>query len=543
MISVDVDSKGKVVVQTPIHKSSIGRRIPGARWSAARKLWYAQPTRLVLEYIAREVAPIASDVSEAIVDMLAVDNRPKIRQFLPTYRFRTTPYKHQGPGTAHMYGRNAAAVFAEPGTGKTKITVDACSALFLAGSITHVLVLCPLSVRSTWKREWAVHSPVVNDVELLGKSMPKFNTKSLRVLVVGIESVSRGRAYELAAEFVLSSGGNIATVVDEAHLIKNHSAKRTQNITNLGHASRHRYILTGTPVSNSLMDYYSQFYFLDPDIIGLPDFYSFRDRYAVMGGYENRQVVGYQNVEELMQSVEPYIFRAKKSECLDLPPKTYQIREVPMLPEQQRFYDKLKANKQAGSVITENVLDLHLRLHQVAGGFEPVVDESGSVALKATWGYPPKIAELMNVLDDAGGQSAIIWCTYRHEICEVAAVLREKYGRGQVVEIHGGISEVDRQKSVDAIQEGNARYIVGTASAGGVGITLTAATLVVYYSNTFSYINRVQSEDRAHRSGQTRKVTIVDLVTPNSIDQSVLAALEAKTDLATWVASGVGRLL
>jgi len=431
----------------------------------------------------------------------------------------------------------------QPGTGKTKATIDALCEQVRAGDVEALLVACPLSVRRTWLDQLAEHmtldyTPLLLDTRKQAAYRDWLEQPhTLPVLIVGVESFASGRAAELAELFVRRPA-KTAMIVDEAHLIKNHSTNRTRACWELGRHCVRRYELTGTPTANSLIDLYAQFEFLHPDIIGCGDYYTFRDRYCVMGGYEGKQIVGYQNTDELMAAIAPYVFRAKKSECLDLPPKIYEKRYVQLTAEQRKHYDTAKRAKlittASGSLSIKSALEKALRLSQITSGIIPIEDPAQPGVYRYESTPSPKIAELLAIADDTD-ESMIVWCAYRDEVDHVVRALQHRYGCDQVVQIHGGIKEADRHAAVEAMQARRARFLVGTAATGGVGITVTASTIVVYMSNTFKYVDRVQSEDRAHRAGQTHKVTIIDVIAENTIDEDVVAALAVKQDLADWL--------
>jgi len=525
MVKVLIRGKNIVVSCSPEHSRTI-RRIPAAAWSKTIDAWVIRPSKVAWETLAALPGVEFDGCSTSVYEATAVKDEMPWPNW---YRPKTVPYSHQMLGSAKIFGRRESAIFAEPGTGKTKMAIDAMSAKYSSGLIDRVLVVCPKSVRAVWSREFAAHCPVTHSVQVFApRSKPPGS--GLQVLVVSSEGMSTKNSFDAAYQF--ARGGRCAMVVDEAHMFKTHDANRSENARTVADLCASVTIMTGTPIGNSLVDLYSQFAILNPNIIGYPNFYTFCERYCIFGGYENRKVVGYENENELMEQIAPYVFKAFKADCLDLPPKVYQRRTVEMVPAQKAKYNELKGSLRLDGLETSTPLDLMLRLHQIAGGSLPSVTDG--VTTYEDIGNA-KIAELLNIAEDCAGQSIIVWCAYRHEVNRVVDTLAAQYGRHSVVEIHGGIDEKGRAESVAAIQSRTARFLVGIAASGGVGVTATAASVVVYYSNNFSYINRVQSEDRAHRIGQTRTVTIVDLVAAGTIDETILEALDAKTDLARWV--------
>lgn len=525
--------RGKnLFVSCPTAQNHIIRKIPTAAWSTTIGAWVIRPSKVAWGILSSIPGVEFDGCAESIYGATKIKDEI---QWPNWYRPKTEPYSHQLNGSAKIFGRRESAIFAEPGTGKTKMAIDGVSAKYSAGEIDRVLILAPKSVRAVWFREFEAHCPVtysiaVNGVKSKLNSKPRPN--GLEVLVVSSEGMSKHAAFAAAYDF--ARGSRCAMVVDEAHMFKTHNASRSKNAKTVADMCCSVTIMTGTPIGNSLVDLYSQFAILDLNIIGYPNYYTFAERYCVFGGYENRKIVGYEHEDELMKSIEPYVFKAFKEDCLDLPPKVYQRRDITMTPAQKSRYAELAKNLRLEGIETTNSLDLMLRLHQIAGGFLP--QTAGSKTEYENIG-DGKMSELINIAEDCEGQSIIVWCAYRHEIDHVVTRLRMRFGKSSVVEIHGGIDEKGRAESVSSIQSGEARFLVGVASSGGVGITATAASVVVYYSNNFSYINRVQSVDRAHRIGQTRTVTVIDLVTEGTIDETVLMALDEKTDLAHWVST------
>ena len=216
------------------------------------------------------------------------------------------------------------------------------------------------------------------DVCILDTGKPKafdewnVSAGAFKILIVGTESLAAGSAMQFASKFVAVST-RVGMIVDEAHMIKNHSAVRSKNCVKLGNSAAYKVIMTGTPVANGPMDVFMQFEFLDPNIIGIGDFYSFRNRYAIMGGFEQRQVVGYQNLSELIELISPFVYQVRKSEVLsELPPKVYETREISMTDEQKRLYRELaKKNKAVTGdrgIMVKTVLERMLRLQEVTGG-------------------------------------------------------------------------------------------------------------------------------------------------------------------------------
>jgi len=474
------------------------------------------------------------------------------------YSFKTQPRGYQRKALDLAYGKNSFAFYMDMGTGKTKTSLDLFAAYFLDQKIDRLLIVTKFSTRKNWEREIGIHLPLQADTMILNttraKAFEDWNTSvdgRLKVLIVGTESLAAGNAILYAEKFV-SVSTRVGMVVDEAHMIKNHSAVRSKNCLKLGRHAAYRLVMTGTPVANGPMDVYMQFEFLDSNIIGIGDFYSFRNRYAIMGGYEQKEIVGYQNMEELIELIAPFVYQVRKSEVLsELPPKVYETREVKMTDEQRRLYKDIAKRDQTVSgdrgITVKSVLERMLRLQEITGGVityerNPDMWNPQKFEHCRIPGANPKIDELLSIAEESE-VSTIVWCRFLEEIRIVVGALQVRYGRGAVVEIHGGVGEEDRDRNVQELfQTKKARFLVGNATTGGVGLNMTAAELVVYYSNSFSFTDREQSEDRAHRIGQQKSVTYIDLVAEGTVDAVVAQALREKKDVSEFVRTSINTI-
>tara|TARA_R110001606_G_scaffold66896_1_gene153571 strand:- start:1871 stop:2770 length:900 start_codon:yes stop_codon:yes gene_type:complete len=288
------------------------------------------------------------------------------------------------------------------------------------------------------------------------------------------------------------------------------------------------------------MDLYSQSTFLSPDLLGYTSFYSFQNRYAQlvnrkMGARTFRQVVGYQNLEELTRNVNEFSYRVLKKECLDLPDKVYQRREVELTSEQKKVYKELQdyATAELDSrdiVSVTSVLTQILRLHQVVCGFVKN-DEGIEVEVKSN-----RLDELINILQEVQGKT-IIWANYQYDIKRILKTLHNIAGVDSVATYYGETPDEERQEIIRRFQDPNSAliYLISNTQTGGYGITLTEASNVIYYSNNYDLEKRLQSEDRAHRIGQTNKVTYIDLVAKGTVDEKIVKALRNKLNLAQEV--------
>ena len=328
--------------------------------------------------------------------------------------------------------------------------------------------------------------------------------------------------------------------VDESTTIKNPKAQRTKNLVKLALQSKYRRILTGFPVTQSPLDLYSQSEFLCAQLLGYSSFYTFQNHYAKvinrnMGQRTFRQVVGYQNLDELSNKVNQFSYRVLKKDCLDLPDKVYQKREVELTPEQKKVYNQIKdyaiAELESSEIVSvSSVLTQILRLHQVTCGFVKH-DQGEEIEIKNN-----RLEELLKILEEIQGKT-IIWANYQCDIKRILRTLHDIVGVDAVATYYGGTPEEERQPIIDRFQDPNSslQYLISNTQTGGYGITLHQASNVVYYSNNYDLEKRLQSEDRAHRIGQVNKVTYIDLISKDTVDEKIVKALRNKLNLAQEV--------
>ena len=467
------------------------------------------------------------------------------------YEFKTEPYAHQREALLKSWKQREYALFMEMGTGKSKVLIDNMAILYGKGAIDGTLIVAPKGVYRNWsEREIPIHLPdtVAHRIGVWNPAPKKKERDKLismfdvcdelKILVMNVEAFSTRKGVTFAERFILSC--RILLVVDESTTVKNPKAARTKALIKLARQTTYRRILTGFPITQSPLDLYSQSEILAPQMFGFSSFYSFQNHYGQVinrsfGARSFRQVVGYQNLEELSNKVDEFSFRVLKSECLDLPNKVYERRDVELTPQQRKMYKELKEYaitelENASLVSASNVLTQILRLHQVICGF--VKTDEG----KVTGIENNRLDELINVLGEMQGK-VIIWANYRHNIREIVRTLEELAGPDSVASYFGDTSEEEREETLRKFQDPDSDllYFVGNTQTGGYGITLTEARNVVYYSNNFDLEKRLQSEDRAHRIGQVNKVTYVDLVCKDTVDEKIVKALRNKLDLAQEV--------
>jgi len=441
------------------------------------------------------------------------------------------------------------AYFMEMGTGKTKVLIDNMSMLYDKGKVDGALIIAPKGVIKTWyEQELPAHLPnhIENVTVLWQPNITKGQQEkleslfeietALHILIMNVEALSTDKGVKFAAKFLNSH--KVIMAIDESTTIKTPTAKRTKNIIDLGKSAKYKRIMTGSPVTKNPLDLYSQCEFLDPYLLDFTSYYAFRNRYAEMKTMHLRgrsiQVIDeFKNLGELSDTVKTFSERILKEDCLDLPPKIFTKRHIILTGEQRKTYDQMKKAAMAvlnGKVTTTmTVLTQLMRLHQITCGHFTADD--GSVQLIEN----NRIKELMNVLEETEGK-AIIWANYQRDITNIIQNIVKVYGPGSVVDYYGLTPQEERQDNIRKFQsDPKCRFIVGTTATGGYGITLTTANTVIYYSNGYDLEKRLQSEDRAHRIGQTKSVTYVDLIAEDTVDEKIVKALRDKINIASEV--------
>ena len=465
------------------------------------------------------------------------------------YKFKTKPYKHQMTALEKSWHKETYAYFMEMGTGKTKVLIDNMAMLYDKGKIDGALIIAPKGVVKTWyEQEIPTHLPdhienvtVLWQPNITKKQQEKLESlfeieTALHILVMNVEAFSTEKGIKFASKFLNSH--KVLMAIDESTTIKTPTAKRTKNIIKLGNYSKYRRIMTGSPVTKNPLDLYTQCEFLDPFLLNHSSYYSFRNRYANMKTINVRgrsiQIVhAFQNLAELSEKLQGFSYRVLKEDCLDLPPKNWTKRHVNLSKEQQKVYDQMK--KEALAVLngkmtsTMTVITQLMRLQQITCGHF-VADDGSTQEIKNN-----RITELMEVLAETEGK-AIIWGHWQKDIQNIVDEIGKIYGPGSVVSYYGLTPQDERQDNIRRFQDNpECRFMVGTPSTGGYGITLTAANTVIYYSNGYDLEKRLQSEDRAHRIGQKKNVTYIDIICEDTVDEKIVKSLRKKINIASEV--------
>jgi len=466
------------------------------------------------------------------------------------YKFKTKPYAHQLTALEKSWDKTEYGYFMEMGTGKSKVLVDNMAMLYDKGKINGALIIAPKGVYNNWfTQEIPTHlaSHIQPTMVLWTASTSKTKDKEyqslfetghdLHILIMNVEALSTKKGLDFAAKFLRSHTTMLA--VDESTTIKNPTAKRTKSILQLGKQAEYRRILTGSPVTKSPLDLFTQCNFLNEFLLGFDSFYAFRNRYAHMiernfGGRRVQLVGSYKRLDELADNIKSFSYRVLKEDCLDLPDKIYTKREIELTDEQSKAYATMKSAALAslkGKMATApHVLTQMMRLHQITCGHLKN-DDGTTTTIKNN-----RMKELLSLLEEVEGK-VIIWANYIYDIENIVKNISEEYGADSIVQYYGAISSQDRADAIEKFQDpnSNARFFVGNPQTAGYGITLTAASNVIYYSNGYDLEKRLQSEDRAHRIGQTKSVTYIDLIAPKTVDEKIVKALRSKMDIANTI--------
>ena len=468
------------------------------------------------------------------------------------YKFKTKPFEHQKDALKKCWNKKAFAIFAEMGTGKTKIALDNACILYNKGQIDRLLVVAPKGTYMNWvDQEIPVHVPdyiekdvlawkpnITEKYELQLKAIRNPENFKLKIFVMNVESLSTKKGCYYAKLFLSSKA---MMIIDESTTIKNPQAKRTKNILELSKEAPYKRILTGSPVTQSPMDLWSQMDFLEPEILGQQSFYAFRTKYAVLitasaagGTHKFQKIVKFKNLKELGKLVSPHSYRILKKDCLDLPDKIFTKRIIELSDEQKKAYSEMKTSAitilKGEAATAVNVLTQLIKLHQITCGHMKT-DSGDIINLKNS-----RLDELMQILGETTGK-VIIWANYIHDINTIESAIKKEFGPTSYCTYYGATKQEDRQACINKFQDETnpVRFFIGNTQTGGYGITLTQASTVIYYSNNYDLEKRIQSEDRAHRIGQKNPVLYVDLVAKETVDEKIIQALRNKVNIASEI--------
>ena len=471
---------------------------------------------------------------------------------IETYNYKTEPYKHQRETLAKSAHKNLYALFLEMGLGKSKILLDNAAILFDQEKISGLLIVSPKGNLRNWDvHEVNKHLPdhIQRNVLVWQPNHTKQWLKDykemvegdsdgiLNIFLVNVEAFATVKACKFVEEFLVTHDAMMA--IDESTTIKNPKAKRTKHLIKLAPLADYRRILTGFPITKAPLDLYSQCYFLSPNLLGFSSYYAFSARYAItqarrMGSHSFQQIIGFQRLEELQESIKDFSIRKTKDQCLDLPAKVYTKRLVELTDEQKKAYATMK--QKALMVLenevftTVNVLTQIMRLQQIVAG--SLRNEDGeTIVLKNN-----RVRTVLDLLEETSGK-VVIFAVFQTDIQQLEKAIAEKFGENSVASYYGKTPQDERQRIIDKFQdsESELRYFISNPQTGGRGITLTEASTMIFYSNSYDLELRVQAEDRIHRIGQEKSCTYIDLVSENTVDEKILQNLLSKVKISNEI--------
>jgi hypothetical protein len=538
--------------------------MPGfAKWKDDQ--FFFEPTRMNVEWVEREF-PAAEWRCNHLKDVQNLRERElqSLRgahfELPPAddFEFKTTPMQHQIDAFMRSRDMKWFAYFMEMGTGKTKVFIDNAAYLWHNNLIDAVIVFAPNGVHEQFVTEQIpIHMPSDVAIDCLvyqsgGKkqyqqrkrAFLKPNLNKLRILTVNIEAMSHASGVHYLIEFLKSLGSPgserpIICGVDESTRIKNSNSIRSVNVRKIGACCAYRRLLSGSPVTKGVQDLFGQMQFLSSKILGFSSFYTFRNHFCLLkqGGTTTNHkgekksydsIAGFKNLEELQRKLAPYAHRVKKEDCLDLPPKVYMKREVPLNDQQKEMYRQLRSElllEFDGMELTAPLAAVRMtKLQQIVCGHIRFTDQQKLVEIPNI----PRIEALQEMVEDIDGQ-VIVWGRFQPDIDRMCKAL----GDFGVSRYDGLVSKEDREVSKRNFIEGKTRVFVSNPAVGATGLNLQCATYAIYYSNSFDAEHRWQSEDRCHRQGTTSKVTYIDMIAPHTIDSYILATLARKKDIAS----------
>lgn len=531
---------GRLIFKGNYQEGQVITCIAGRRWYPEDKVWELPLRDGIVDEVTISIpsVDVGPEVFEAM-DMRGVSAKllAQIKQDFSNAEpvspmpIRATPFKHQIAAYNFSASLPASALLMEQGTGKTLTTLAVIGRRYLDGQIKRVLIVAPAAVVPVWPQEFADYADYDYDIKVLDgpvKSRIKTLDSWQDSLYLQVAVTNYEGTWRMEDELKLWRPDMI--VCDESQRIKTPSSAQSKCLHRLGRLAKYRMILTGTPVTQGPMDFYSQYKFLAPEIFGV-NYTNFKARYMVMGGFEGRQIIGYQNMPELIQKAHSVAYRVTKAEALDLPEQIDQLLYCELEPKARRIYKDLLRDSVAeldnAQVITvSNALSQLLRLSQLTGGFIGHGDAAESVS-------QAKLKLLDDTLEDLlqAGKKVVIFARFTAEIKAIRQLLDSK--KVAFAWIAGEVDQSMRGDEVKRFQaDPDCQVFVAQTRTAGLGITLTAADTAIFYSLDYSFADYDQARCRIHRIGQRNTCTYIHLLAKDTVDSKVLQALQQKRSVA-----------
>lgn len=560
-----------IIVQTSFIDQYRTKQIPDAKYDRKEKAWVIPLVPMSCEVFVKEFDEELKEFphERSIIwrTFKSASLTPDKLPFPRSHVFKNQPMKHQWRALDECWGNKSHAFFMRMRTGKTFVSLIWAEELYLRGDIETLIVFAPTPLKSVWEDEISNHMSCEHDYYIVTSSNKGRlirwwinSTDNLKIIIIGIEAMSAGAASIIINRIVETFPEKMMVVVDESHYIKNMNSKRTDRILEVGRKVKYKAVLSGTPVTQDVIDLYSQFWFLNPAIIGIKSFYSFKNRYCVMGGFKGKKVIGYMNLKELMARLKPKTTVVSTEEAFpNLPERINQVIHVDLTAEQEKLLKSidtaLVAHQGDKFIDIDSVLEKMLRHQQICGGFFPyecgekrIIDQEGKERTKYTYctepvkGNNPKLSALMAIIESgANDQKYIIWAVFTDEIERLIVALSDEYGSLSVAPYYGKMSTNDLTISRRVFQnEASVRFFIGNPVMGGVGIKLSAADVMIYYSNSFKFVDREQSGERWIDSERVKNMLVIDIVAKSKSDRAIHQALARKKDVSDYVAKELG---
>ncbi len=536
------------------------KAVPERKWNNETRMWFAPASLVAAQYIntAYTIDEIEPCAREHISMILARETVDAIMPFPVDHSFKNQPRPYQSDALTKAYGMREFGLFMEMRTGKSFVDINLAAAYFAGGQIdAYLIVMFPGAIKTTWKLQLEEHMPVPYELLVVTAGQDKkaqqfvdMETDKLKIMVIGIESVSNttATAAETMKRFVKNH--KVKFTVDESTCIKNPKAitnKKTKKITrvklcwDLAGLSEYRMIMTGTPVTQGVEDLYSQFRFLNWTILGYKSYFAYRNAHCIMGGFENKKITGYTNVNKVINAITPYIYQISTEDAIGIPDEVVETVIVEPSKEQDRILKELGDPYDMTATLGDEVLEVEtilermIRYQQVVGGHFPFIDGAGAASI-VPLKQNPKMDALVGIIETLPrGDRAIIWARFVPEIKAIAAML-ESRGESYVT-YRGGMSEDEREHAQRVFMEDDGpRFWVASQQASARGIELASASVHIFYSNSFSYDDRKQASMRTSSSHQKAKsILYIDIQMNHKIDKQIIEALQYKQSISEYV--------
>lgn len=437
-----------------------------------------------------------------------------------TYETKSKLFNHQKDAVAKMLPTRVGGLFMEMGTGKTRTTLELIKIRLAKNKINKVVWFTPVSLKENIKREILKHTDC-NSVYVFDNKTDIDNIPPAIFYIVGIESMSSSDRVVLTVNHTIDD--NTFVVVDESSFIKGHRSKRTERIIFISSKAKYRLILTGTPISNGIVDLYSQMKFLSPKILGYKSFYSFANNHIEYSEKFKGMILRTKNDEYIAKKIEPYIYQVTKEECLDLPEKIYKSYYFYLDKKSREIYEQTKEELlfSVEELDSYTIFKLFTALQQIVSGFKRFGKGEKRIEKRLS---DDRVNLLLEIVEKLKDDKIIIWAKYQSDIDVIAKALSKI---GKVATYTGKLNDKKKSKSLDYFRD-EANFLVATPSSAGYGNTIVEAHTVIFFNNNFKYSERLQAEDRTHRIGQKEKVLYIDIICANTIDERIEHSLYKK---------------